>query len=461
MERYNLRSRATPRTPARTPPRTPQESPINSDLSDGEISDEVHDQLELPRGRGSGQGSNTDQGRGAGTSTVRAEVNVDVPPRVPPRLPNYVPRVVRPAAANHAVSDEALDALVNAFKSVSLSSRQIPLFDPTTDRINEFLVKFNSCLDGASGSEKISKLAASLKGDALTWYVTELDTAPGKMRTFEEWQELLRKQFSKSSQTLCAELFANRQKSKQTPVEYYHATLRMCSMVDPQMSEQMKLMHLQRGLQQSTLEKIKLMKPKTTSEFLTDLQSLQEEIEEKKDESQQKLIEILTIQLAKEQERKKQEVPILFANTRSERAGARRDCFTCGSPSHFAAACPKNRRQNARYDKLAVPRGFRPAVPFGNVSNSPFYRGNQEPSMRARAIWGAKEFDAREQRDERYDSRRQYLDNNPFRLGIPPRREENVDRNVARNAPRPSTPYRPRHDELAEIPEQGNSDGRG
>lgn len=340
---------------------------------------------------------------------------------------NIPPHIEAPAANNpqQAEPQVGLGALLAAFQSVSIGSRQVPTFDPAVDRINEFIVKFRASLPEASDADKQSKLAISLKGDALSWFAAELETGPA-VRTFPEWEEALKKQFSKSSQTMCAELFANKQKDNQKPAEYYHATLRLCSAVEPRMTDEMKLMHLQRGLTKTLQKKMKLMKPKTPAEFLADLQSISDVELDKKEDTKKKLIEILTLQLSKEQAKKTAEVPIMFAsddysNRRQERpynpdVPRSRGCFKCGNLYHIAVNCPRRQPHREGFGT-----GFRGGFRGGS-------RGTFRNSYQGR-------------RDQPRPFERQQATR--------PR----PDREDHRSPVRPPTPYRPV--QLGEIPDQG------
>lgn len=307
-----------------------------------------------------------------------------------------------------------ITAMIAAFTAAAIGNRQAPVFDPSTDRINEFFVKFNAVMSGASDGDKISKLAVSLKNDALSWYVSELEKPAAANRTFAEWQAILSSQFAKSSTSLCNELFANKQKEKQTAVEYFHSTLRMCSAVDSTMSEEIKLAHLQRGLKKPLQEKIKLMKPKTTAEFLTDLQSLNELADEAndKDDQQKKLIEILTLQLAHEKAKAQpaEETPLLFTTSAQSSSGSQpqrnsRDyrCFVCGQRDHFANACPQNRNRFRR-DRPFTPDGTRG---FGN-NNGRQGRGRENYRRGSN-----RQFDNRRQFEGRQTGRAPPLDEFP------------------------------------------------
>ena len=81
---------------------------------------------------------------------------------------------------------------------------------------------------------------------------------------------------------------------KESTVEFFYDILDLCGKVDPNMAEPVKLKHLWRGLEPSSVEKFWSMKPATTDEFLTEVKSYQEKTSKTRHEECAMYIEVVT-----------------------------------------------------------------------------------------------------------------------------------------------------------------------
>ncbi|RWS24175.1 hypothetical protein B4U80_13260, partial [Leptotrombidium deliense] len=187
-------------------------------------------------------------------------------------------------------------ALATAFQSIDISKPQLPSFEPATQDINEWLLKFEASTKGKTDTEKISILPLVLQNAALQWYAIRKSTIV-PTTTWAEIERELKQEFAKNLCSIIQELHLRTQRENETAIDYCRDVIRLCLSYNSQMSEIEKVAHLMRGISATLRDKLILMQPKTSSEFMTNVNTLEASKQMSSNYDPQKVIETLTLAL--------------------------------------------------------------------------------------------------------------------------------------------------------------------
>ncbi|KAG0423563.1 hypothetical protein HPB47_000671 [Ixodes persulcatus] len=122
--------------------------------------------------------------------------------------------------------------------------------------------------------QKADNLVFALEDVARRWYVTALrEQTP---ETWVSWQKALRETFAGDhvQEWAYIRLQEKRQQPGETPQQYVSGILQLCTRVNAGMPDAEKLRYLLRGLRPEMMERVAISNPRTTQEFLQQLQRL-------------------------------------------------------------------------------------------------------------------------------------------------------------------------------------------
>lgn len=165
-------------------------------------------------------------------------------------------------------------ALTAAFQTLDISRPQLPSFDPSTDDVHEWLLKFNAATHNKSGTDKINSLPLVLQKSALQWYIIRKQSVTATT-TWAQIESDIKAQFAKNITAIIQELHLRVQRASESAADYCPDVIRLCNLYNPAMLEVEKVAHLMRGLSATLREKIILMQPKTSSEFMNNIATIE------------------------------------------------------------------------------------------------------------------------------------------------------------------------------------------
>ncbi|CAM4983361.1 unnamed protein product [Rotaria socialis] len=163
--------------------------------------------------------------------------------------------------------------LIMAEKTVanllSKSLEQIPKYSGKPDQnADEWLKELTSTfrLADINESQAIKIIPTFFEGPAKQWYL-ENNT------TFESWSvfkaEFLHTYSSPALKQLASHRLRTRQQRIDEPVnEYYTDIMKLCKIVDPNMTDVSKIDHLYHGIKSSLMKEVLRLTPRTSAEFL-------------------------------------------------------------------------------------------------------------------------------------------------------------------------------------------------
>ncbi|CAF1394596.1 unnamed protein product [Adineta ricciae] len=237
----------------------------------------------------------------------------------------------------------------------------------TSQEISDWIEDFEGKCDDLAleGAQRFSIAVGLLADNAKLWYDTQKDT-------IKDWETLKMKlstYFKLITGTdqfeLQQKLHNRRRRNDEPAIDYCHQTLKLCSKVDKNMDEMMRIKHLGKGLDTDTRLHMDLKNPNTTEEFLQALIKY----EKWKGEKQQQQTGTFTSRrksffnrtteqpaVTKQQEggespNQQQQQQSQQNLTHYQRADSSKTqhnrktyegCWTCGDMDHYRSECPKN-----------------------------------------------------------------------------------------------------------------------
>ena len=174
-------------------------------------------------------------------------------------------------------------------------------FTPESDDVNDWIVAFE-VLTSRKMEQRVELLPTVLKKKALSWYASQHRSLNGQVRSWDEWKAALQSEFGRSIMAILNELCNRSQRDNETPHEYYQSIIGLCSLANPAMTEVEKINHLLRGLNNGLREKMILMCPSTSQDFLEKLNRIHVNIPPRVKDDQSNVVEILAKALANKQQ---------------------------------------------------------------------------------------------------------------------------------------------------------------
>ena len=154
------------------------------------------------------------------------------------------------------------DQLAQLF--AALKKEPPPKYDGKTN-ISDWLVVFKQNT-GSGDASRLSALPGALTGHALEWYCAQ-ERRTDKPTTFKDYEEAMTKYFKRSSESIRDELENRKQGATEESLEYFREVMRLCTLLDPTMSQEAQVRYLIRGLRPDIQRDMILLKPKTPMEF--------------------------------------------------------------------------------------------------------------------------------------------------------------------------------------------------
>jgi len=188
-------------------------------------------------------------------------------------LPQASEEVVQGAEeANPIMNQQDMIAAITAtITAMNVNSVKAPKFNPSSQDVGDWIIAFDAATTGQSDVKKVQQLPLVLLDNALSWYSTQIRNH-GIDRTWDQWKLALRTEFGRNETAILNELHSVRQASGESNMDYYHKVIKLCSLADANMSEAAKVLHLMKGLNQDFREKMALMCPQTSADFLAKMQ---------------------------------------------------------------------------------------------------------------------------------------------------------------------------------------------
>ncbi|RWS21712.1 hypothetical protein B4U80_11786, partial [Leptotrombidium deliense] len=212
------------------------------------------------------------------------------------------------------------DALSQAFQTLDFNRPGIPCFDPAKQDVNEWIIAFNAVTNGKTDQQKIQFLPNTLQNSALRWFTGQASQANFANRTWQQWEDAIKHEFGRKLNNIVRDLHTRQQKEHEKATEFCRETLRLCSQTNPNMTEEEKIEHLMRGIKPDLRERIFLMSPTDSNDFVTKIGSLETMQFKSGSADIQSLADSLVTQIVSKmniQSHNNRETPILHQDERS------------------------------------------------------------------------------------------------------------------------------------------------
>lgn len=268
------------------------------------------------------------------------------------------------------MANEALiNALTTAFQNLDRPSYR--KFNGTTEEVEDWLVVYEAQAHRLTDEQKVNKLWTVLEGRAAEWLIQQ-KRSPSPPATWQQWKDALKQQFGRTKQDYLMQLTNRCQRFDENLIDYYHDVIQLCLHTNPQMNEEEKICHLIKGLLPEVKEKMLIMCPTSSNDFLSKLRviastgitsatspmvtllaDLVQEVKELrlKATSTPALVQTEQPSTAEEIKKLKEEIDSLKGQIRRQTARPRPTCHNCGRTGHFRRDCrsrPERRSQDPR-----------------------------------------------------------------------------------------------------------------
>ncbi|KZS07216.1 Uncharacterized protein APZ42_029109 [Daphnia magna] len=159
-----------------------------------------------------------------------------------------------------------------------------------------------------------------------------------------------------------ARLRQRKQGIEESGIEYFYDVIDLCRKVDPGMTEEAKVVYLFRGLKPTLLEKIWIVSPKTSTEFLAALKLHTEAAEQDTKDELRELVLELKAELAELKrvskfsgssgKRDKARSPQNSVSFASRTADGKPICHKCGKAGHIACYCKAEKVNDKKKEQV-------------------------------------------------------------------------------------------------------------
>lgn len=164
---------------------------------------------------------------------------------------------------------EMINAMKSAFENMSVAPKtEIPKYNGR-DNPMYFLLSFRLATENMTEAKKLAVFRQAMQGNAYVWFCGKklADDLNDDYVTCEDWEQRLQAAFGKTEDSAQDELEARQQTETESVSEYVQDVLRLCSEVDPAMSEKKRLRYLQKGLLERYRHDMLVMDPRDTGSF--------------------------------------------------------------------------------------------------------------------------------------------------------------------------------------------------
>lgn len=189
---------------------------------------------------------------------------------------------------------DLLEAMTTSFRSLCAPVK-IPKFNPILQEVAGWLATYKQAIP--QEKERINQLNSAFKGTASNWYATERRLLNGTERNWNEWERAIYEEFGKNEADVFNELNNRKQQPGEDSKKYCSEVINLCSLANMHMSEQEKINYLLRGLQPQFREKIVLMRPKTSTQFVKDLKVIESNCVKKEENALDQLLSTIAEKL--------------------------------------------------------------------------------------------------------------------------------------------------------------------
>lgn len=181
-----------------------------------------------------------------------------------------------PNAQPSTTNPDIAQALVQAFDHLQVRPKQEPQKYTGKENPEYFLHSFRLATRNLPEADKKAVFRLSMTGPAYTWLCVQglADEKRGIEASMADWEERLKSAFGRNETASLDELEGRRLGPNESAADYVRDVIRLCSEVDPSMSQAFIIRHLHRGVGERYSRDMLVMDPQTTLEFQSKLNKL-------------------------------------------------------------------------------------------------------------------------------------------------------------------------------------------
>lgn len=257
--------------------------------------------------------------------------------------------------ANDTDPTLSIDQMTKLLKSATMSNKNIPTFN--RKEVKTWLFQFEEVTSNEDDESRIRRLATVLTGDDVEWFQSVKQGADPPT-TYAAWKVKFQEKFTEPLPVIIGRLRDRKQLENEDPEKYCREVVRLSKKINPAISDAELIHNLTAGVLEKYRRDIKVMKPRTTDQFIEDLKSLTVDQQPQGavadlDKKLDKLVDVLTTHLPKAQQ-VDPTFSLEIAHMKSGGSqGPKSKCQLCKSYGHEADECDlhvslKKQRRNDR-----------------------------------------------------------------------------------------------------------------